>query len=170
MIFDPYGYDLSRQQPQLPLPAAAQAANHLLGIPQEARDVYWRGLSRALEGALTLWEQTPPGVKREPPIFTVQHAGRPAFDKAMLRQQSLENWHRLMGLELRIGVQALEALTQEEEPRYRQMLDEMCTRVGQLYREMERRTWAWFAKALLIWELQMLLYRASPTVGPLVYD
>lgn len=168
-LFDPYGYDLNRPAPRLPLPAVAHA-DALLGIPQATRDIFWRGLSRALEGALALWEQTPPGVKREPPVFPVQHAGRPCFDEAWLRQQSQENWHRLMGLELRITVQALEALVQVEDFRYRQMLGEQCTRVGQLHREMERRAGAWVARALLQWELRLLRYRASSVVGPLVYE
>ena len=75
-----------------------------------------------------------------------------------------------MGLELRLTVQVLEALVGEDKPIYHQMLAEQYTRVGQLYREMERRAGAWMALAQLTWELKLLRYRASPAVGPLVYE
>jgi hypothetical protein len=171
MVFDPYGYDLNHPAHQPVQPSDPLAAGALLDVPLEARDVLWRGLRDAAEGAQTLREQTPPGVAHEPPIFTVQHAGRPQFDDTMLRQQSLENWHRLMGIELRIGAQALEALILTDNiEKYGPMLAEQCARVGQLYREMQRRSWEWLAKALLTWELKLLRYRASPVVSPLVYD
>jgi hypothetical protein len=166
MVFDPYGYDLNHLPPS---PLDALAASALLDVPQEARDMLWHGLRAAVEGTLTLWEQTLPGVQHALPVFSLQHTGQPRFNPDDLRQQSLENWHRLTGVELRIGVYALEALLLAGQPEQHERLAEQCARVGQLYREMERRANEWVAKALLKWELKLLRYRASPTVGPLVY-
>jgi hypothetical protein len=72
----------------------------------------------------------------------------------------LSDWHRFTGLELRLAVEALEALLQEDQPIYRQMLAEECERVGQLFSEMQRRANGWIAKALLAWELKLLHYRS----------
>jgi hypothetical protein len=168
MVFDPYGYDLSHQQPQ---PSDDLAAQVLLGVPQEARDVLWRGLRDAVEQAVDLWERTPAGVKRTLSSLTVQHAGKPYFDEAMLRQQSQANWHCLMGIELRLAAQALEALTFSIDPQaHATRLAEECARVGQLYSEQKRRANAWIAKALLAWELRLLRYRDSPVLAPLIYE
>jgi hypothetical protein len=167
MVFDPYGYDLSH----LPQPEADPlAARALLEVPQQGRRALWYGLTEAVEGTLALWERTVPGVQHTLPDFTVQHTGLPRFNPADLREQSLDNWHRLMGVELRIGAQALEALiVTGNAGRYAPTLAEQCARVGQLSSEMERRANEWVADALLKWELKMLRYRASPVVGPLVY-
>ena len=170
MVFDPYGYDLNRpSQPALP-PADALLVGALLGVPQEARSLLLDGLRNAVEGALDAWERTPPGVRREPPVFTVQHAGQPRFNPADLRHLTLEDWHRVTGLELRLTVEALEALLQDDQPIYREMLAEQCERVCQLFGEMHRRANEWIAQALLKWELKLLRYRASPAVAPLVYN
>ena len=111
MLFDPYAYDLA------PPGAGARAARRerqprarCWRVPEEARALLWRGLREAVEGALDLWEQTPPGDRRVPPSFAVQHAGKPRFDPAHLREQTLAGWHRLLGIELRLAAQALEAL------------------------------------------------------------
>jgi hypothetical protein len=53
-------------------------------------------------------------------------------------------------------------------PRFEASLAEECSRVGQLYHEMERRAGAWVA--LLRWELRLLRYRISPVVASLVYQ
>jgi hypothetical protein len=123
-----------------------------------------QGLLEAAEGALDLWEQTPPGARREPLPFPVRHAGQPYFHPDHLREQTLAGWHRLMGIELRLAVQALEALIQQDEARYRAYLAEQCVRVGQLYDELKRRAGAWVAQALVRGELRLLRYRASPVV------
>jgi hypothetical protein len=166
MVFDPYGYDLNRPAQQ-PVDARADAA--LVGVPQDARNLFWRGLRDAAEGALDVWERTPPGVQREPRVFTVQHAGQPRFKEADLRYLTLDDWHRLTGLELCLTAEVVEALLQENQPVHREMLAEQCERVGQLYREMERRANEWVAQALLKWELHLLRYRASPAVAALIY-
>jgi hypothetical protein len=164
MSFDPYTYDLARPATQ-PLPEAA-----LLAVPQEARRDLWRGLRDAVADTLDLWERTPPGRRRVPP-FNIQHAGAPYFDPADLRQQTLADWHRLIGIELRLAVQMLEALLLDEGTTvYRSLLAEQCGRVGQLYSELKRRVGEAWAQALLRWELRLLRYRASSVVGPLVYD
>jgi hypothetical protein len=171
MPFDPYTYDLAGLARQRERLARTKTARALLGVPQEARYLLWRGLTEAAQGALDLVEHTPAGVKHEPPVFVIQHAGQPVFEEASLRCQTLSGWHRVMGLELRLAAQVLEALILTgDAARYGPLLAEQCARVGQLYRELVRRAGAWMACALLGWELRMLHYRASPTVSPLVYD
>ena len=139
-------------------------------MAEEARTLLWRGLVEAVAGALELWEQTPPGARHALPSFAVQHAGKRRFDAEALREQTLAGWHRLMGLELRLGVEALEALICEESPRYRALLAEQCGRVGQLYDELKRRAGRGVALSVLYGELRLLRYRVSDVVAPLVYD
>ena len=100
----------------------------------------------------------------------MQHAGRPQFDPAALREQTLAGWHRLMGIELRLAAQALEALVQRDEARYREKLVEQCARVGQLYSELKRRAGVGVALCIARGELRMLRYHASPVLAPLIYD
>lgn len=88
----------------------------------------------------------------------------------MLREQTLAGWHRMLGLELRLGVEALEALLYEEDGRYRALLAEQCGRVGQLYEELKRRAGMGVALTVLYGELRLLCYRGSATLAGLVYD
>jgi hypothetical protein len=170
MSFDPYAYGLSHLIIPPPAGRPTRAAEPLLAVPEAARRWLWRGLLEAVDGALDLWERTPPG-QRQPSPFSVQHAGAPAFDPAALRQQTLAGWHRLVGIELRLAAQRLEALLVTAEPEVQwALLAEQCARVGQLYAELLRRTQAWVAEALLRWELRLLRYRASPVLAPLIYD
>ncbi len=161
MLFDPYAVDVAR---------SARTEEALLAVPEEARGVLWCGLTEAVAGALELWEQTPPGARYALPSFAVQHAGKRRFEAEALREQTLAGWHRLMGLELRLGVEALEALIYEESARYRALLAEQCGRVGQLYDELKRRAGMGVALWVLYGELRLLRYRASEVVAPLVYD
>ena len=175
MLFDPYTYDLttSARQPSQPgagARGAALAADVLLEVPQQARSVLWHGLTSAVSGALDVWERTPSGRQRVLPAFSVQHAGKRRFHPADLRQHSLASWHRLLGIELRLAVEALEALIQRDEAIYRAALAEQCARVGQLYSELARRAGEWVAEALLRWELRLLRCRASPALAPLIYN
>ena len=168
MVFDPYAYDLAAARKQTPLPDEALVARVLPLMHPDARRALWRGLVRAVEGALMLWEQSPPGMKREAPPFLVRHVGKPYFNQADLRGQTLSGWHRLMGLELRLTVEALEALILVDADEYQPLLVEECVRVGQLYAEMKRRAGEWMAQALLAWELHMLCYRGSALLA-LIY-
>jgi hypothetical protein len=167
MVFDPYGYDLTIAARQTPLTTMLGV---LPGVPSQAQFWLWQGLTRAIEGALDLWERTPAGHKAPAPAFTVRHAGTPAFNQADLRHLTLEDWHRFTGLELCLTVEVLEALIWEETPVFREMLAEQCHRVGQLYSEMERRAGTAFALPMLCWELHLLRYRASPVLAPLIYQ
>jgi len=169
MPFDPYAYDLAAPRPPT-VPGAALADEALLAVPLEARSILWRGLRRSVEEALDLWDRTPAGM-RQPPVFNIQHAGGPCFNPADLRQQTLEGWHRLTGIEVRLAAQVLEALmVTGDAARYEKLLAEQCVRIGQLYAELKRRAGAWMALALLHQELRLLRYRASPVVSLLVYD
>jgi hypothetical protein len=170
MVFDPYGYDLATSAGPQGQPGAALPAEALQPMPQAAQHILWRGLTAAVEDTLNLWENTPPGVKRQPPLFAVQHAGKSRFNPAALRAETLRNWHRVTGLELRLAAQALEALIQEDQPIHRERLAEQYIRVSQLYGELAWRAGHDVACCILRWELRLLRYRASPIVGPLIYD
>jgi hypothetical protein len=169
MPFDPYTYDLARLRRKTPS-GAALAAEVLLAVPLEVRAVLWRGLVDALSASLAHWEQTPPGHRSAPPALAVQHVGKRRFPPAALRAQSLVGWHRLMGLELRLAADALEALLCSEAAVYRALLAEQCARVGQLYAELARRAGEVVAVSLVRWELRLLRYRASPALAALIYD
>ena len=170
MPFDPYAHDLKRAVRRKTPSGAALAAEALLAVPPEVRAVLWRGLVEALSASLAHWEQTPPGHQSAPPTFAVQHAGKPHFPPADLRAQSLAGWHRLMGLELRLTAEALEALLYNEAAAYRALLAEQCARVGQLYAELKRRAGEVVAVAIVRWELRLLCYRASPVLASLIYE
>jgi hypothetical protein len=169
MPFDPYAFDLARSVGIARQPALSGAA--LLAVPLEVRDVLWHGLRAAVEQTLALWENTPPGVKREPPVFNIQHAGQPSFHPDDLRQQTLDGWHRLTGLELRLAVQIMEALIWTGDVRkYGLLLTEQCARIGQLYRELARRAGAHAARCILYGGLRLLRYRDSSVLAPLIYE
>ena len=103
MLFDPYAYDLARPAQQTALTATRWPPTALLEVPQEARALLWHGLMEAVEGALDLWEQTPPGIGRAVPSFPVQHAGQQRFNPDDLRAQTLAGWHRLIGHRVTVG-------------------------------------------------------------------
>ena len=166
MLFDPYTYDLTLSSAQPP----ALGVDALLAVPEAARDVLWKGLTDAVDGALDLWERLPSGHRAALPPFAVQHAGKRCFPPHALRQQTLAGWHRLAGIELRLAAEVLEALALAEDAAQQERLAEQCARVGQLFTEMERRAGRWVARALLEWELRLLRYRASPGVSSLIYD
>jgi hypothetical protein len=162
MSFDPYTHDLKRA-------GRALAGQTLLAVPDRARDMLRQGLLEAIAGPLDLWERTPAGSHRVPP-FNIQHAGAPRFRPDALREQTLKGWHRLVGIELRLAAQVLEALLVAENTAvYQALLAEQCARVGQLYCELRRRAGEAWALTLLHWELRLLRYRASPVVAPLIY-
>ncbi|HEU5369008.1 MAG TPA: hypothetical protein VFU69_11110 [Ktedonobacterales bacterium] len=168
MPFDPYAYDLANPaQPSSSPSGRAAAAPRAL--PAEAQYILWQGLRAAATDALDLWDNTPPGSKRQPPAFPVRHAGKPSFHPAALRQQTLAGLHRLLGIEIRLAAQALEALILTgEAAAYRARLAEQCGRVGQLYSELARRAGVGAALAVLRWELGLLRYRASPVLSRLL--
>ncbi|HEY7356428.1 MAG TPA: hypothetical protein VH590_08170 [Ktedonobacterales bacterium] len=167
MPFDPYAFDLSRAAKQ---PAPAAEADERPAVPEEAQQHLCRALLRAIEQALDLEERVPPGHRSAPPALPVQHAGKPRFDPDLLAQQTLPGWHRLVAIELRLAVLALEALCCVPEDRaYQDLLAEQCARVGQLYHELKRRAGACFALHILRWELRLLRYRASSVINDLLF-
>jgi hypothetical protein len=140
------------------------------GVPEEAQKTLAQGLFKALQPSLDHLEATPADARREPPGFPFQHLGQPHFKAADLPPQTLEGIHRLLGLELRLGADLLEALFMRvDDVVYQPLLVEQCTRIGQLYAELKRRSWAWFALKTLDWELRLLRYRASSAVADLLF-
>ena len=170
MPFDPYAFDLSHAAKQRAARAAINLDDELLSVPEEAQRSIYRALMQAIEEALDLEERTPTGHHSQPPAFPVQHAGKPRFNPDDLRQQTLPGWHRLVAIELRLAVLALEALRCLPEDRtYQDLLAEQCARVGQLYAELKRRAGTCFALHILRWELRLLRYRDSPTINALLF-
>jgi hypothetical protein len=171
MLFDPYAYDLARSARQgARSSGAALAEAALLEVPPEARALLWQGLREAVSGAVDLWERLPGHPSALPPC-SVQHAGKPQYQARMLRAQTLSGWHRMMGIELRLAVEALERLAvAADAAREWARLAEQCGRVGQLYAELKRRAGAVVALSVVRWELRLLRYRASPALVPLLYD
>ncbi|HLV98809.1 MAG TPA: hypothetical protein VKT82_09055 [Ktedonobacterales bacterium] len=170
MSFDPYAFDLSHAAKPSPPNAAIDLDDELLAVPAEAQRCICRALMQAIEGALDLEDRTPTGHRSPPPVFTVQHAGKPRFNPDDLRQQTLQGWHRLVAIELRLAVLALEALHCLPEDRtYQDLLAEQCARVGQLYAELKRRAGSGFALHILRWELRLLRYRDSPIINALLF-
>ncbi|HEY7346845.1 MAG TPA: hypothetical protein VH599_00905 [Ktedonobacterales bacterium] len=169
MSFDPYAFDLSAARQSAPL-AALSLADEFVEVPEEAQTALHRGLTAAIEGALDLWERTPSGHHSAPPPFTIQHAGKPRFNPDHLRRQTLEGWHRLIAIELRLAAQALEAVRcAPENGVYQDLLTEQCTRAGQLYAELKRRAGSVFALLIFQWELRLLRYRASSVINDLLF-
>lgn len=143
----------------------------LIAVAPEASYPLWQGLTRAVEGALWLWESSPAGSRREPPPLALQHVGLPHFNPRDLCQQTLEGIHRLLRLELPLAVDVLEALLcGKNEDAYQVLLAEQCTRVGQLYAELKRRAGKVFALLIFQWELRLLRYRASSVVAPMIFS
>ena len=136
MLFDPYAYDLATSAPAAPLPGGALAAEALLEVPAEARAMLWQGLMEAV-AARSICGSSCPQASSAPPPFSVQHAGKPRFDPADLRAQTLAGWHRLAGIELRLAAQALEALALMDAAGYRERLAEQCARDGPVIRRTE---------------------------------
>jgi hypothetical protein len=126
-------------------------------------------LTRALEGALWLWEDAPTS-SRQPPPLALRHLGPPSFNTLDLHRQSLEGIHRLLRLELPLTVDVLEALLWGHDDKAHALLAEQCARVGQLYAELKRRAGAAFALLILQDELRLLRYRASSVVAPMVFS
>ncbi len=99
MPFDPDAFDLSRAAKK-PQPNAE--TDERPAAPPPAQRSLCRALLRAIEQALDLEERLPPGRQHVPPDFPIQHAGKPRFNPNLLAQQTLQGWHRLVAIELRL--------------------------------------------------------------------
>jgi hypothetical protein len=140
----------------------------LEGVPEEARRVIWRRLVEATDGILSYWSETPSGRAYEP-TSALQHTGHAPFQPADLAGQPTLNLRRLLGIEARLTVEAAEAfiLGQDREAALLALRDQ-CARLGRLYAELKRRTWAGLA-LLLDWELRVQRYRCSSAVASLLW-
>ena len=133
------------------------------------QSLLWSWLVRALDESL--WEMSgwfpPSSPALEPPE---QRVPLP-FPADLLAQRPLEGLRRLLRLEARLAVEALEivVLSRVEQPHAHALLSAHCTRMGQVYLEMQRRLGAGFALPLLIWELRVLRHRHSPVAAPLAF-
>lgn len=142
----------------------------LAGIPAEARALLWQGMLRAVEPAVWLCEQTPPGTRHALPPRVLAHWGE-RFNAALLPRQTWAHMRRVWRIEFAVAADALEALLLDgDETGYAPLLAACCTRIGQIYSEIKRRCGLLFALLLLRWELKLLGYRGSQAVAPLLFE
>ncbi len=148
----------------------AAVRDPLAGVPEEARTLLWQGLLKALEPVIWFWEQTPAGTRHTLPPRVLEHIGE-RFNEAVLPGQQWRPLCRLWRVEFWQAADMLEALILDEERvDYLPLLAACCTRIGQIYREIKRRGGLIFARSMLDWELQMLSYRGSLVVAPLLFE
>ena len=142
----------------------------LAGVPAEARTLLWQGMLRAVEPAVWLWEQTPPGTRHALPPRVLEHCGE-RFNDALLPRQQWGHMRRVWRIEFSVAADTLEALLLDgDETEYAPLLAACCTRIGQIYSEVKRRCGLLFALLILRWELKLLGYRGSLVVAPLLFE
>lgn len=141
----------------------------LAGVHPGIQTLLWSWLVRAIDESL--WDMAgwfpPSSPALEPPV---RYAPSP-FAAGALARPALEGLRKLLGAEARFAVEALEILilSRVPQPRVEQVLVAHCTRMGQLYLEMQRRLGQGVALPMLIWELRVLRHRGSRVVAPLIW-
>lgn len=139
------------------------------GVHPGIQSLLWRWLVRAIDDSL--WEMAGLFPPSSPALEPPEQHGPPAFPDGYLCRPALEGLRRLTRAEARLAVEALEilVLSRTAQPRVQEVLAAHCTRMGQLYLEMQRRLGPGIALPLLIWELRVLRHRGSRVVAPLVW-
>jgi hypothetical protein len=151
--------------------APALSAELLAGIPSEIRSLVWRWLLRALDDAL--WDADGPLAFACPTQEDLPERVCPApFDPDALRPLAREVLRRLLRVEVRLALAALEVAVLTRSPSaYAQasaLVQAHGTHIGQLYRALCERIHdlAWLD---LLWELRLLRHRGSGAVAPLIW-
>jgi hypothetical protein len=152
-------------------PAPTLPADPLAGVPVEIRSFLWRWLLRALDDSL--WEADGLLVTFRPTQDDLAERACPApFDPAALRTLARETLRRLLRVEVRLALEALEvALLTRSQTACSfafALMQAHCTHIGQLYRELVVRVGA-TALLFLGWELRLLRHRGSGAVAPLIW-
>ena len=103
----------------------------------------------------------------EPP----ERHGPPPFAPALLRRLALDALRRLLRAEARLAIEVLEilVLSRKAQPRVQVMFSDHCTRIEQVYLELQRRVGAGAALPMLVWELRLLRHRASEAAARLAW-
>ena len=174
MLFDPYAYDLAAtaRQPRAGTRAVSDllTTTALLTVPLEARTLLWQGLLHAVDPAIWVWEQTPPGTRHTLPPRALEHFGQRLND-AVFPRQPMEPMRRVWRIEITLGADLVEALVLGgSSATYAPLLAACCTRIGQVYSEIKRRGGSLFALLMLRWELKLLGYRGSAVLAPLLFE
>jgi hypothetical protein len=162
-------------QPAARPPAAPQepalSAELLEGLPSEIRSFVWRWLLRALEESL--WDADGPLAFACPTQEDLPERVCPApFDPNALRPLAREALRRLLRVEVRLALEALEVARLSRSQRVSAfacaLVQAHGTHIGQLYHALYERVHelAWLD---LLWELRLLRHRASGAVAPLVW-
>jgi hypothetical protein len=149
----------------------AAIGDPLVGVPEEVRTLLWQGFLKALEPVIWFWERTPAGTKHALPPRVLAHCGERCNEAMVARQQ----WKMLCAvwrIEFWQAADVLEALilNERDSATYLRLLAACCTRIGQIYRVVERRGGLLFARTMLEWELKLLCYRGSRVVVPLLFE
>jgi hypothetical protein len=154
---------------QAVLRGPAPAADPLAGIHPGIQSVLWSWLMRAIDESL--WEMAGLFPPSSPALEPFEQHGPPPFPDGYLRPRPLDGLRRLMRGEARLSIEALEilVLSRVPQPRVEQALLAHCTRICQLYLEMQRRLGPGFASSLLIGELRLLRHRGSTVAAPLAF-
>ncbi len=167
--------------PSIPAPSSAAPSAHrrsiwrapalevdpLAGVPSEVQSLLWSALVRALDA--TLWERVEVSGYRSPqPEPPHVRRALPPMDARSLRALAVDSLRRLLRLELRLAVEALEAWASsagEARAAYT-ILAAHCTRAGQLYTQLQRRLGASAALPMLGWELRLLSTQGAWAEAP----
>ena len=141
----------------------------LAGVHPGIQTLLWSWLMRAIDESL--WELAGLFPPSSPALEPVEQHGPPPFPADLLGQRPLDGLRKLLRGEARFAVEALEilVLSRVPQPRMEQILLAHCTRMGQLYLEMQRRLGDWVALPLLIGELRLLRHRGSTAAAPLAF-
>ena len=129
----------------------------LAGVPSEIQALLWSGLVRSLDASL--WERVDVSGQRSPqPEPPRVRQALPPIDARSLRALAIAGLRRLLRLELRLAVKALEAWVSSpgEARTAGAMLAAHCTRAGQVYTQLQRRLGACVALPLLGLEFHLL--------------
>ncbi len=140
-------------------------------MPAEIRSLLWHWLLRALDE--TLWDADGLLVTFRPTEEDLpERVCPPLFDPTLLRKLAREALRKMLRVEIRLALEALEVFMLSRSPSATALafalVQAHCAHIGQLYRELCYRVYdlAWLD---LLWELRLLRHRASQVVAPLLW-
>ena len=175
MVLIPAAPVASFARPQAAPPAAPQepewAADPLAGVPLEIRSFLWRWLLRALDDAL--WDADALLVVCRPTEDDLpEQVCPPPLAPHVLRDLAREALRRLLRVEVRLALEALEVFLLSRRPAAGAAVFALaqahCTHIGQVYSALRARV-PELALLDLAWELRLLRHRGSGSVAPLLW-
>ena len=158
-------------RPEATPPASEWVADPLAGVPLEIRSFLWRWLLRALDASV--WDADGLLVVCRPTEDDLpEHLCPPPFAPSVLRDLAREALRRLLRVEVRLALEALEVFLLSRRPAASTaafaLAQAHCTHIGQLYSALRARV-PELALLDLAWELRLLHHRGSGSVAPLLW-